>query len=57
VAYERAVARRGGLDFDDLVVRALRALEDDAPLLYRRRESCATAKQFVTEPRTDARGE
>ena len=29
VAYERAVAEGGGVDFDDLVVRALRLLRDD----------------------------
>jgi superfamily I DNA/RNA helicase len=40
VAYERAVATTGGLDFDDLIVRAVRAL-DDAPLLRRWRERCA----------------
>jgi superfamily I DNA/RNA helicase len=40
VAYERAVAATGGLDFDDLVVRALRALDDDTPLLHRWRERC-----------------
>jgi superfamily I DNA/RNA helicase len=41
VAYEAAVAETGGLDFDDLVARALRALEDDAPLLARWRRRCA----------------
>lgn len=35
VAYERALATAGGLDFDDLVARALRALETDAALLAR----------------------
>ena len=35
VAYERALAASGGLDFDDLVARALRALESDAALLAR----------------------
>jgi superfamily I DNA/RNA helicase len=43
VAYERAVAAVGGLDFDDLIVRALRTLRgaDGAPLLRRWRERCA----------------
>ncbi|HEV8546307.1 MAG TPA: ATP-dependent helicase [Candidatus Limnocylindrales bacterium] len=41
VAYEAAVAETGGLDFDDLVARALRALEADAPLLARWRRRCA----------------
>ena len=35
VAYERALAGAGALDFDDLVARALRALESDAALLDR----------------------
>ncbi len=35
LAYEQALADRGGLDFDDLVVRALRCLEADPPLLRR----------------------
>jgi len=35
VAYERALATAGCLDFDDLVARALRALETDAALLGR----------------------
>ncbi len=35
VAYEQALAAAGGLDFDDLVARALRALEGDAALLAR----------------------
>ena len=41
VAYEAEVAAVGGLDFDDLVARALRALETDAPLLDRWRGRCA----------------
>jgi DNA helicase-2/ATP-dependent DNA helicase PcrA len=41
VAYEAAVAETGGLDFDDLVARALRALEADAALLERWRARCA----------------
>jgi superfamily I DNA/RNA helicase len=41
VAYEAAVAETGGLDFDDLVARALRILEADAPLLDRWRRRCA----------------
>ena len=41
VAYERAIAERGGLDFDDLVRRALDALDDDPVLLARWRDRCA----------------
>ena len=41
VAYEAAVAETGGLDFDDLVARALRALEADGALLERWRRRCA----------------
>jgi superfamily I DNA/RNA helicase len=41
VAYEAAVAETGGLDFDDLVARALRTLEADAALLERWRRRCA----------------
>jgi superfamily I DNA/RNA helicase len=41
LAYERAVADSGGLDFDDLVVRALRLLESDAAALARWRARCA----------------
>ncbi len=41
VGYERALAARGGLDFDDLVRRALDALETDAVLLARWRDRCA----------------
>jgi superfamily I DNA/RNA helicase len=41
VAYERAVAATGGLDFDDLLVRALAWLEHDATLLARWRERCS----------------
>jgi DNA helicase-2/ATP-dependent DNA helicase PcrA len=40
VAYEAAVAETGGLDFDDLVARALRSLEADAVLLERWRARC-----------------
>ena len=40
VAYEAAVAEAGGLDFDDLVARALRTLEADAVLLERWRGRC-----------------
>jgi len=40
VAYERAVAATGGLDFDDLVLRAIQALEHDDGLLARWRERC-----------------
>ncbi|HYM84576.1 MAG TPA: ATP-dependent helicase [Candidatus Dormibacteraeota bacterium] len=41
LAYERALAATGGLDFDDLVARSLAALESDAPLLERWHASCA----------------
>ncbi len=41
VTYERAVAATGGLDFDDLVVRSLGALEGDPELLARWRGRCA----------------
>ena len=40
VAYEAEIARRGGLDFDDLVARALRFLERDGGLLATWRERC-----------------
>ncbi len=39
-AYEREIERRGGLDFDDLVARALRVLEGRPELLARWRERC-----------------
>ena len=35
IAYERAVLETGGVDFDDLVIRALRVMEADATLLAR----------------------
>ena len=41
VAYERAVAATGGLDFDDLVARALRLLESSPVVLARWRARCA----------------
>ena len=41
VAYERALAAAGAIDFDDLVAGALRALESDPPLLARWRSRCA----------------
>ena len=41
VAYEAAIAETGGLDFDDLVARALRTLETNAVLLERWRDRCA----------------
>jgi superfamily I DNA/RNA helicase len=41
IAYERAVAASGGVDFDDLVVRALRLLQADAAVLDRWRRRCA----------------
>ena len=40
VAYERALRDDGALDFDDLVLRALRLLEDDAAALARWRGRC-----------------
>jgi DNA helicase-2/ATP-dependent DNA helicase PcrA len=40
-AYEREIRRRGGLDFDDLVARALRLLERNTEVLGRWRERCA----------------
>jgi superfamily I DNA/RNA helicase len=39
-AYEREVERRGGLDFDDLVARALRLLEQRPDILARWRLRC-----------------
>jgi superfamily I DNA/RNA helicase len=41
VAYEAAITADGGLDFDDLVARALRTLEADTALLERWRGRCA----------------
>ncbi len=41
LAYEGAIGDAGGLDFDDLVGRALRLLEARPPLLRRWRERCA----------------
>jgi superfamily I DNA/RNA helicase len=41
VAYEAELAVTGGLDFDDLVARALRLLEADPGLLQRWRARCA----------------
>jgi superfamily I DNA/RNA helicase len=41
VAYERAVEASGGLDFDDLVLRAIEALEGDEELLAVWRGRCA----------------
>jgi superfamily I DNA/RNA helicase len=41
LAYERAVAESGGVDFDDLVGRALRLLRDDAGALGAWRSRCA----------------
>jgi superfamily I DNA/RNA helicase len=40
-AYEAEIRRRGGLDFDDLVARALRLLEGDSAALAVWRERCA----------------
>ena len=47
VAYEAALARQGGLDFDDLVARANRALALDPALLERWRARCRAL--FVDE--------
>ena len=41
VAYERAIADAGGLDFDDLVVRSVRLLEQRSDVLARWRARCA----------------
>jgi len=41
VAYERALSTAGGLDFDDLVVRAIRLLEADPGTLAGWRSRCA----------------
>ena len=41
VAYERALAAAGAIDFDDLVAGALRALAGDPALLARWRSRCA----------------
>src|SRR5206468_1266548 len=40
VAYEAAVAATGGLDFDDLILRAIERLDDDPDLLARWRGRC-----------------
>ncbi len=40
-AYEAEIRRRGGLDFDDLVARALRLLERDTAVLAAWRDRCA----------------
>jgi DNA helicase-2/ATP-dependent DNA helicase PcrA len=40
VAYERAVAHAGGLDFDDLILRAIALLEREPRLLARWRSRC-----------------
>jgi len=47
LAYERAIAATGGLDFDDLVARALRVVRDDPELRARWRTRCA--ELFVDE--------
>jgi superfamily I DNA/RNA helicase len=41
LAYERAIAASGGVDFDDLVARALRLLQADLAALARWRARCA----------------
>ena len=41
VAYEAAVAASGGLDFDDLILRAIAALEGDPALLTTWRRQCS----------------
>jgi len=40
-AYEGEIARRGGLDFDDLVARSLRLLASDSAILAQWRARCA----------------
>ena len=40
-AYEREIARLGGLDFDDLVARSLRLFTGDVGVLSKWRERCA----------------
>ncbi len=40
VAYDRAVEASGGLDFDDLIIRAINRLAHDADLLARWRDRC-----------------
>src|SRR5207253_11493102 len=40
VAYEAEIRRRGGLDFDDLLARALRLLEADPAVLGTWRDRC-----------------
>ena len=40
VAYEGAIAATGGLDFDDLILRAIERLERDEVLLRRWRDRC-----------------
>ncbi len=47
VAYEAELERLGGLDFDDLVARALRVLESDPAVLARWRARCQVL--FVDE--------
>lgn len=42
VRYEQALAARGGLDFDDLVARALRLLRREPDVLARWRARCGT---------------
>jgi superfamily I DNA/RNA helicase len=39
-AYEAAVSARGGLDFDDLILRSIEQLERDSELLRRWRDRC-----------------
>lgn len=41
IAYERAVQETGGVDFDDLVIRAVRLLGEDPAALARWRARCA----------------
>jgi DNA helicase-2/ATP-dependent DNA helicase PcrA len=40
IAYERAIAASGGLDFDDLILRAIAVLEREPALLARWRSRC-----------------
>jgi superfamily I DNA/RNA helicase len=41
VAYERALAEAGGLDFDDLIVRSIQVLDSDPATLARWRARCS----------------
>ena len=64
IAYEGAVRGSGGVDFDDLVVRAVRCLQDDPALLARWRRPGGNAprgrgagrRQAPARPRAPPRG-